>query len=207
MSKSKSRNSFSFIEVLVVLVILSVIASFSFFKQNNSNLQLATQKIILYLNYTRYISHIDNKEDSQDAQWQKKLWTLKFQNCSSAVGGLYYVVYSDTSGGTSHFKKSECLKDPTSNKYLYSNNDCDASGDESKYILLTKEYGVTKVELKCNTTGSIGQISFGYDGKIYSSLGDSPKEITTPCNLTLYDKNGDNNTIVIEPKTGYIHNL
>lgn len=194
-------------EVLIVLVILSIIASLSYYKQHSSDLQLATQKIILYLNYTRYISHIDNKKDSQDQEWQKKLWTLKFQNCSSKIGGLYYVVYSDTSGGTSHFKKTECLKDPTSNKYLYSNYDCDASSDESKYILLTKEYGVTKVELSCNTTSSIGQISFGYDGRIYSSLGDNPKEIISPCRLTLYDKDDNNNSIVIEPKTGYIYNL
>jgi len=204
---NKIKNGFSFIEILIVLIILSVILSFAYYKQNNSNLKLATQKIVLYLNYTRYISHIDNKQNFQDQEWQKKLWTLKFQNCSSAIGGLYYVVYSDTSGGTSHFKKTECLKDPTTNKYLYSNYDCEASSDESKYILLTKEYGVTKVELSCNTTGSIGQISFGYDGRIYSSLGNSPKEITTPCILTLYDKSGNNNTIVIEPKTGYIHNL
>ena len=61
-----------------------------------------------------------------------------------------YVVYSDKSGGTAHYKKSETLKDPLSNKYLYSSSSCKNRFDESRYVLLTKEYGITKVEVSCN---------------------------------------------------------
>jgi len=130
---------------------------------------------------------------------------MKFQNCSKSIGGLYFVVYSDTDISTSHFKKADCLKDPLSNKYLYSNWDCNPSQDESKYILLTKQYGISKVDLTCNTTSTIGQISFDSNGSIYSSLGNDPKEIKKRCYLNLFDKDDKNITITIEPITGYIY--
>ena len=198
------RRSFSLLELIFVIVIVAIISSQIIPKSTISKLNLAVDKIILNLNYTRYIAHIDNKYDIEDDQWKKKLWTLKFQRCSSSVGGLYYVIYSDESGGTAHFKKSETLKDPLSLKYLYSTSSCINSYDTSKYILLTKEYGVTKVEVSCNTTDAIGQISFGYDGRIYSQLGSNPKEILNRCEIKLYDITGDFRTITIEPKTGYI---
>jgi len=198
------RRSFSLLELIFVIVIVAIISSQIIPKSTISKLNLAVDKIILNLNYTRYIAHIDNKYDVEDEQWKKKLWTLKFQRCSSSVGGLYYVIYSDESGGTAHFKKSETLKDPLSLKYLYSTSSCINRYDTSKYILLTKEYGVTKVEVSCNTTDAIGQISFGYDGRIYSQLGSNPKEILNRCEIKLYDINDDFRTITIEPKTGYI---
>ncbi len=200
------KKSFSLIELIFTIVLISFIASQTTFKTKNTDLQQAADKIKLYLNYTRYIAHIDNKYDiNDDDEWKKKLWTLKFQNCSSSIGGLYFVVYSDTSGGTAHFKKSECLKDPLTNRYLYSNTDCEASSDESKYILLTKEYGVEKVEVSCNTNSSLGQISFGYDGNIYSNLGDNPTKITQKCYINLFDKNNKKITLTVEPNTGYIY--
>ena len=182
------KKSLLLLEIIFVIVLIIIISYMVIPNNKISKLNLAADKIILYLNYTRYIAHIDNKFNIDDNEWEKKRWTLKFQRCSSSVGGLYYVVYSDTSGGTAHFKKSECLKEPLTNKFLYSGSDCEPSKDESKYILLTKEFGVTKVDISCNETSSLGQISFGYDGKIYSKLGSSPIEIQKQCQIKLYDK-------------------
>jgi len=195
-------------EIIFVLIIISIITSQIVPKSQISKLNLATQKIISYLNYTRYISHIDNKYDIKDDEWERKRWTLKFQNCNKDIGGLYYIVYSDTYGGTAHVKKEDTLKDPTNNKYLYSNA-CqeDFINDKSKNVLLTKEYGIVKVDVSCNTTSTIGQISFGYDGKIYSQLGTSIKEITQACNIKLIDSKNNFTQIIVEPKTGYIHKI
>lgn len=178
------------------------------FKSQTSQLQLASDKIILYLNYTRYIAHIDNKYDINDSQWNRKHWTLKFLKCSEKIGGLYYNVYSDTQGGSAHYLKTDTLKDPLNGKYLYSNA-CqkDTLNDKSKYVLLTQEYGIINIEVSCNTTKTLGQISFGYDGKIYSSLGKNIQEITEQCRIKLFDKQNDFTEIAIEPKTGYIHKI
>lgn len=162
----------------------------------------------MYLNYTRYIAHIDNKFDRFDEEWEKKRWTIKFLNCSKKYGGLYYIVYSDTHGGTAHYKKTDTLMDPLNNKYLYSNACAeDTLNDKSKYILLTKEYGIEKINISCNTTSTIGQISFGYDGKIYSQLGTNIKEINNRCFIKLFDQENNFKEIAVEPKTGYIHKI
>ena len=204
----KNKEAFSLLEIIFVVIILVIIATQIVPKSQISKLNLATDKVILYLNYTRYIAHVDNKFNNQDEHWQKRHWTLKFLNCQSSIGGLYYVVYSDTHEGTGHHKKIDTLIDPLNNKYLYSHQ-CreDTLNDKSKHVLLTQEYGVTKVDVSCNTTDTIGQISFAYDGKIYSQLGTNIKEITNQCKIKLFNNENDFTTIVIEPKTGYIHKI
>jgi len=201
------HSAFSLLELIIVIVLISIINSISIPKNKISKLDLASDKILLYLNYTRYIAHIDNKFDIEDDKWFKKRWTLKFKNCNESIGGIYYSVFSDTNYG-GRINKDECLKDPITNKYLFSNG-CkeDSLNDKSKYILLTKEFGVEKVEVSCYRGTGLGYISFGYDGKVYSYIGDTPKEIITPCSIKLYDKYDNFSTIVIEPKTGYIYKL
>jgi hypothetical protein len=201
------KKSFTILEIVVVFALISIVIVFAYPKKQIEPLQLATQKLLIYLNYTRMIAMMDNKYQYNDTQWEKKRWTLKFQKCSNEEDGLYFVVYSDESGGTAHFKKSETMKDPLNNRYLYMQSDCVGKEDESKNLLLTKEYGVSSVELSCNTTTTIGQISFGYDGDIYSSLGQNIQKIDTPCIITLEDKNSNSEQIQIEPKTGFIHKL
>ncbi len=205
------KQSFSILELIFAIVLISIVISQLIPKNNFSKLNLAADKIILYLKYTRYIAMIDNKFDIQDDMWFKERWTLKFQKCSKNVGGLYYVVFSDINHKGSP-NKSECLKDPITNKYLYSHYDCEASHDESKYILLTKEFGVTNIDISCNSTSTIGQISFGNDGKVYSRLGTTPDniskyEIKDTCYINMYDKQENKIIIAIEPETGYIHKL
>ena len=194
--------------MIFVLIIISIVISQSIPKTQISQLNLASDKIILYLNYVRYIAHIDNKFNNTDEEWERKRWTLKFKNCNKKIGGLYYIVYSDMYGGTAHVKKEDTLKDPLNNQYLYSNG-CqeDTLNDKSKHILLTKEYRIEKIDVSCNTSSSIGQISFGYDGKIYSQLGTNIKEIEKSCIIKLIDKENNFQNIVVESKTGYIHKI
>ncbi len=203
-----SKRSFSLIELLFIIVIISIVSLAFFPKHIKSDLPQAANKIIIHLKNTRYQAMIDNKFNHDDEFWFRERWTLKFQNCQKSIGGLYYVVYSDSNHG-GHINKSETLKDPLTQKWLYSNYDCDASSNESKDILLTKEYGVTKVDISCNNTSTIGQLSFGYDGQVYTKLGTKRNDtykymLTETCNITLYDKSNKKVTILIEPNTGYI---
>ena len=205
------RVAFSLIELIFAIVLISIILSSFIPKNNFSKLNLAADKIILYLKYTRYIAMIDNKYNINDEMWFRERWTLKFQNCSKDIGGLYYVVFSDKNHGGG-INKGECLKDPITNKYLYSHYDCEASENESKYILLTKEFGVTKIDISCNSTSTIGQISFDYNGKVYSRIGTnsndiSKYEIKDICYINMYDIQKNMITIAIEPSTGFIYKL
>lgn len=204
---TKTLKSFSLIEIIVIIVILVIIASSTIPKKQITKLDLAADRVVMYLQYVRYIAFIDNKFHIDDTEWEKKRWSLKFQRCSNAADGFYFVVFSDESGGTGAFKKAETMKDPLNNKYMYSGYDCIPSKNESKNILLTKEYGVTNINISCNTTSTIGQFSFGYDGKIYSQLGTNIKEITQPCILRLEDQNSNTKEIELIPRSGFIHKL
>ncbi len=202
------KKSFSLLELIFIIVIISIVSIQFLPKNYKSNLSQAANKIIIHLKNTRYQAMLDNKFDDTDNLWFRKRWTLKFLRCSKSIGGLYYVVYSDSNKG-GNINKSETLKDALTQKWLYSNYDCDASYNESKDILLTKEYGVSKVDVSCNSTSTIGQFSFGYDGKMYtklSTIANEPYkyELKVPCIITLYDKSDNNISISIEPNTGFI---
>ena len=205
------KKTFSLIELIFTIVLISIILSQLIPKNNFSKLQLITNRLILYLKYTRYIALLDDKFDINNNLWFRQRWTLKFQKCKKSVGGLYYLIYSDKNQG-GHVNKNECLKDPVTKRYLYSGYNCIAKANESKYVLITKEFGIIKIDISCNKTKTIGKISFGNDGKVYAKLSTKSShgykfEIQNTCYINLYDKNNNKSTIGIQPKTGYIFKL
>jgi hypothetical protein len=200
----RTKKSFSLIELIFAISLISLISSNSITKNNTNKLNQAADKLKLYLNYTRYIAYLDNKYDPNDPYWYKKRWTLKFRNCYKSIGGVYFSVFSDINEG-GRINKLETLKDPINNKYLYSNG-CkdDTLYDKSKYVLLTKQFDIVDVKLSCYNGSGLGYLSFGVDGKVYSELGDNPKQILEPCIITLKSKDNNTKSITVEP-TGYIY--
>jgi len=204
-----AKKSFSLIEIIFSIALISIIISQLIPKNNFSNIDLATDKLVMYLKYTRYTAMNDNRYNINDDMWFRERWTLKFQKCSKNIGGLYYVIYSDKNHGGG-INKSECLKDPLTNKYLYSGYDCNAGQNESKYILLTKEFGITNIDVSCNSTSTIGQITFDHNGSVYSRISTNSIKINQykldkECYIDIYNIRNEKRTIVIEAYTGYIH--
>ena len=102
----------------------------------------------------------------------------------------------------------DSFKDSLTNKNIYSSNTCQENNSNSKYVLLTKNFGITDVNISCNDTTSLGQLSFGSEGKIYSKLSnfenESDKyEIEKPCVIKLIGNNTESREIVIFPNTSY----
>lgn len=205
------KKSFSFLEIIAVLTILGIFYSAFILKfdKQDAELEIATQRLILYLKHTRIQALIDDKFNPNDSLWHKKRWSLKFLRCKQDVGGLYYSIYSDTNK-TGQIAKDETLKDPLTNKHIYSDNSCEAKEDRSKYVLLTKEFNINHVEVSCNDTDSLGQLSFGNNAELYSKLPDTENRhydylVKNPCEIALYNNKGDISIIIIEPQTGFIY--
>jgi hypothetical protein len=57
----------------------------------------------------------------------------------------------------------------------------------SPFVLL-KNYDIEDVQVSCNTTTSIGQISFGVDGKVYTQLTSENLELKKPCTIRFVSK-------------------
>ena len=203
------KKSFSLIELIFVVLILTIIGSYINIKIQDNKLNDATNRLLLYLKETRYQALTDKKYRRDDDLWHKKRWTLKFFRCNKNVGALYYTIYSDVNK-TGHPSFDESLSDPLTNKKIYSTNRCEIVGNRSKYVLLTKEYNINDIEISCNNTSSLGQISFGNDGKIYSRLSSYENEykeyeIKKSCTIELKSLKSGSREIIIEPNSAYVY--
>jgi len=207
------KTSFTLIEIIFVLILVSIILSFSSPKIKVPKLLLAKQQIITHLKYTRYIAMLDNKYFYNDTYWYKKLWNIKFLNCKKDVGGIYYVIYSNKYNPTRWYvSKDETLIDPFTNNYIYSSSSCqqDSLYDKSKYVLLTNYYGIKDIEISCNNTSSLGQIYFDNNGTAYSYIDNdytkiNEYKIKNNCIITLISNDNRKENITIEGNTGYIY--
>lgn len=200
------KRAFSLLELLFAITLIGIISSFFIFKNMDNSLDVATKRVVLYLKYARYQALIDNKFDKDDTLWFRKRYSFRIRRCDNK-SGLYYTIHSDTNKN-GYISKEETLKDPLSDKYIYSSSKCNEVSSNSKYVLLSKNFGIKKVDMSCNDTSSLGMIAFGVDGKVYSKFDGSDSkecEIDKTCYITLYDKGDNSKTIAIEPNTGYIY--
>lgn len=201
-------KALTLLELIFVIFLLSLLSYIIIPKTKNQDLQNATSRLVLYLKQTRYQAMINDMYSLDDKLWHKKRWSLKFFSCNKNVEGIYYIIYSDTNK-SGKIKKEHTLLDPLNKKHLYSFHTCKETKDSSKYVLLSKVFNVMDVEVSCNNTKSLGQISFGSDGRVYSKLSNVEEEyykyeIKKPCFITLRHKNGETMGIKIENSTGFI---
>ncbi|MFA9373497.1 MAG: type II secretion system protein [Poseidonibacter sp.] len=205
------KRSFSLLELVIVILLLSLLYTIFISKTKISKIDEVTNRLIIYLKQTRYQAMIDNKYDENSTLWYKSRWTMKFFRCRKDQEGIYYVIYSDKNK-TGHPSVEDTLKDPLTNKNIYSSNYCLEKNENSKYVLLSKYYGIKDINISCNNTSTLGQISFASNGKIYSKLSNNGNEayeyeITDKCYIELIDESNEKRTIELEPKTSYIRKI
>lgn len=203
------KTSITLLELILVVLLISIISSIFYFKIPNNKLDDLASRLELYLKQVRYKALIDDKKDKDDLLWHKKRWTFKIFRCTE--NGFYFVIYTDENK-KGHPNESESLIDPLSKKRVYSTNSCEYNKKRSKYVLLTKEYGVNNIEISCNETSTIGQLSFGNDGRVYTKLSSKEDEtyhfeLNEPCFINIYSKDSSEVSLKIEPKTGYINKI
>jgi hypothetical protein len=201
------KKSYFLLEIVLAISLIAFLYTLFIPKNKINNLEELTNKISLYLSYTRFKAFTDDKFDSEDNLWHKKRWTIKFFRCRETEDGIYYSIYSDNNK-SGHPSAEDSLKDPLTKKNIYSSNYCKENNSNSKYVLLTKSFGITDVNISCNETTSLGQLSFGSDGKVYSKLSNyenesSEYEIKEHCNIKFFTKDGKNKEIIIFPETSY----
>ncbi len=201
------KKSFSLLEIVLTILLISFIYTIFLPKNRINYIDEVTTRMQLYISYVRYKALIDDKFDLQDSLWHKKRWTIKFFRCRESVGGIYYAIYSDNNK-TGIPSAEDSLKDPLSQKNIYSSNYCEENSSNSKFVLLTKNFGITDVQISCNDTTSLGQLSFDSDGKVYSKLSNyanesNEYEINKPCFLKFISKDAQSRELVINPYTSY----
>jgi hypothetical protein len=201
------KKSYFLLEIVLTISLIAFLYTFFVPKNKINNLEELTNRISLYLSYVRFKALINDKFDLDDNLWHKKRWTIKFLRCRESEDGIYYTIYNDKNK-SGHPNAEDSIKDPLTRKNIYSSNYCKENNSNSKYVLLTKIFGITDVNISCNETTSLGQLSFGSDGKVYSKLSNyenesNEYEIKEPCSIKFVQKDGKNREIVIFPDTSY----
>ena len=201
------KKSYFLLEIVITISLIAFLYTLFVPKNKINNLKELTNRISLYLSYVRFKALINDKFELDDNLWHKKRWTIKFLRCRESDDGIYYTIYSDKNK-SGHPSAEDSIKDPLTRKNIYSSNYCKENNSNSKYVLLTKVFGITDVNISCNETTSLGQLSFGSDGKVYSKLSNyenesNEYEIKEPCSIKFVQKDGKNREIVIFPDTSY----
>ena len=201
------KKSFSFLEIILVVSLLGFIYTIFIPKNKINKLDEIANRLSLYIAYIRLKAMLDDKYEDTDPLWHKKRWTIKFFRCRNTEDGIYFVIYSDKNK-TGHPSDEDSLKDPLTNKLIYSSNYCQENTKNSKYVLLTKTFDIESINITCNETTSLGQLSFGNDGKIYSKLSAYENEfdkyeITDSCSIQLISRQNEEKKIKIHAKTGF----
>ena len=202
------KKSYFLLEIVLTISLIAFLYTLFIPKNRINNLEELTNRISIYISYTRFKAFTDDKFNLKDNLWHKKRWTIKFFRCRETEDGIYYSIYSDNNK-SGHPSAEDSLKDPLTKKNIYSSNYCKENNSNSKYVLLTKNFGITDIKISCNETTSLGQLSFGSDGKVYSKLSNYENEsleyeIKEPCSIKFFTKEGKNKEIVIIPETSYI---
>lgn len=201
------KPSFTLIELLLVIIVVGLISTIPLINKETYTLEQAAKQIKLHIETTQLNSLKNDSFTYDDVEYYKEWWKIKFMRCKNN-SGLYYVVYSDKDRN-GYIKREECALDPLTKTKLYSNNDCIATDDESKIVLLTELYNIDKVDISCNNTSSIGEIVFDYKGRAHSKISDDEKRIyknllDEKCTISLYSRDLKSISLEIEPQTGSV---
>lgn len=71
------KKSFSILELIVVISLIAFLYTIFLPKNKINYLDELTNRIELYLSYTRQKALIDEKYDLEDSSWYRKRWTMK----------------------------------------------------------------------------------------------------------------------------------
>jgi type II secretory pathway pseudopilin PulG len=203
------KQSYFILELILVLLVASLIYLSVIPNTQNQKSSQFIDKLLIYIKQVRYQAMIDNKYNPNEDLWHKKLWTVKFLRCRSNIGGIYFSIYSDKNL-TGKINKEDSLVDPLTNTYLYSSNYCSENSSNNSDTLLSKNYDIETINLTCNNTTSLGQLSFDSYSRVYSKLSNQSDDyedyiLKDNCTIEITDKMGNLNNIIVESNTGYTY--
>ena len=225
------KKAFTLIELVLVIVVVGVLSTMVSPNFQRNGLQEAANQLVSHIRYTQHLAMMDNKFDSNDANWFKGRWQIKFFNNTGTDNQWAYTIYSDWVGAhTGNPDKIEIAKNPldqsryltggTSGAGLITYNDAKST----KELNIGIKYGIKDVDFSSGCRSTVKYISFDSMGRPFNSFPASKpyelasagwhKLLDTSCviDLCLVDNctsasSGDIISIEIKPETGYTHIL
>jgi len=209
------RSAFTIIELIFVIVVLGILASLAMERVDRDLKQEASETILSHIRLAQQLALRDNKHRiDNNPLWQRAYWRFEYGKCKNTTNldgtaQYYYRVGSATTLDMG-FNKNESAINPVDGKYLYTINSCDdLKKDESPTILISKKFGINKIE-KYGGCNKVQHIAFDYLGRPHHQIGsygsaNFSKIMVNDCRLKFKMATGDSFTIIIEAETGHAY--
>ena len=217
---SKSRllhSAFTILELIFVIVVIGILAASIIPSTKTNPLREAAIQLLSDIRYTQHLAMIDDKYNSNDAEWYKGRWQIVFSNNVKTNNQEAYTIFSDTPGYSGDPSVTEIAKNPQNDNLLMSGGytgTVKLDVNHNSFIGMKKlnigmSYGIDDISLDGGC--SYSRISFDHLGRPFTgdqktmtgpySAG-TQRLITSVCNITISSEI-DSITITIEPETGY----
>jgi type II secretory pathway pseudopilin PulG len=194
------KHSFTMIELIIVIVVISILIIKANFTLSNTSLNQAANQVISHINLTRELALKDNKfqyypiddnnatELNRTKYWFKQWWQIHFRYYTdNGKTYYYYEIFSDIPyDGSKNFSKKGNLpnndkswnesyaKNPLNNLYLVGNDGDNFPKNIDKKLNLTQSYDIKKVEINgysIDSSSGIKRFIFDNYGNVYIDEG------------------------------------
>jgi len=174
------KKAFTMLELIMVIVIIGILAAVIMPRTGSNKTAEAAVKLISDIRYTQHLAMIDDKFDSNNANWYKNIWRIRFDTNTS------YSIVSDN---------NKFAKDPITKEDM---NDTD----------LNTLYGVAVFASGgCVQAAANGIVGFDHIGRPIVNVPNltSPYSdlMITDCIVTITG-DGPNVVLTLRPETGYV---
>ncbi len=216
------KKAFTMLELVFVIVIIGILSVVAMPSFNRDTLQEAANQVVSHIRYTQHLAMMDDKFDSNDANWFKGRWQLQFGKSDYTDQEYAYSIYSDGGAYSGSPALKELAKNPMNRNQLMTGGYSGVIDWEDTRVVrkmnLGKSFGIQNVIFQggCAVTPSTARIAFDNLGRpIIGNIKVSTKQyrigkvsgalLMSQCRIIL--SADENITIAIEPETGYTHIL
>ncbi len=177
----KKRYAFSMIELILVIVVLGIIATYSIPRLKRDTRAEAINHMLTMIRYTQNLALHDTKHQRFDSRWQRGYWRFEIYNCKNS-SGLFYKIGTDRSNNLEHnlnggINRSETAIDPSNGKFTFWDTRVPCPKDStaalnsqvSPNIFITQRYGISSVSFNAcpiytSSRTSSDRKHIGFDG-------------------------------------------
>ena len=215
------KSAFTYLEALLVLIIVSIVVTISYPVLQDDKLELARDELISQMKYISYLAILQDNVNLTDIDHRGKLWQIRFHHQVDKEAVIAYTILKDKDGD-SEFDNGEYLQDLLINKEIRSVK----IGDKrlkNKSTFLNQMYGIDgfTINEECVKNNSakflfdkFGHVYINYHKpKFLKGTGLFVSSLVAPtvstCTISLFKNHTKQNEkkvdICIDTKTGYIY--
>ena len=150
----KKHNAFTMIELIIVLVVLGIIASYSIPRFKRDTRAEAITQMLHMIRYTQNLALHDSKHLRNDSRWQRAYWKFQIYTCKNS--DKFFTIGTNKDLKVNYYtdiSMSEAAIDPSNGKPLRWNagtpcpvdNKSALASKVSPNIFITQKYGISNV--------------------------------------------------------------